>query len=124
MSPSPVSSIRPFILTAGVSFATLIGSAVTGAVVFGPVPPSKPPPGAIVLGAVLFGSLLVFAYTLVPILLRAFVRSQMLIGNGDTPPLRWLQANERKAWWVVWTLWTLGLALAIPFAIRDWSSGR
>lgn len=124
MPPAPAPSIRPFILAAAVSFAVLVASAVTGAVLFGPEPPSKPPPGAIALGAVLFGSLLVFAYTLVPILLRAFVRSQILIGNGDTAPLRWLLANERKAWWVVWTLWTLGLALALPFVIRDWRSSR
>ena len=126
MSPVSVAppSIKPFIISAAASFATLLASAVTGAVVYGRDPLAKPPPGAIVLGVLVFAALLLFAYALVPILVRTIVRGQILIGNGDAPALRWLQANEKKVWWVVWALWSAGLALALPFAIQDWSANR
>jgi hypothetical protein len=65
------------------------------------------------------GLFLVFAYSLVPLMVHLFVRMQRRVGNADVAPIRWAGANEKRVTFGFWGLWTLGLAIALPAMLWD-----
>jgi hypothetical protein len=62
---------------------------------------------------------LVFAYCLVPLMLRLFFSMQRAVGNADAAPIRWASANEKRITFGFWGLWTLGLVIAVPAMLWD-----
>ena len=113
-------SIKPFLIAAGAGLIGLIVSAMAGNAIYGSNPTGPVRTGQIALGVAFFGSLLAMVYSAVPLLIRAFVLGQIKIGNGEVSMVRWLTANERVIWFVVWGIWTLGLLISLPFAIKEW----
>ena len=109
--------IRLFQVALGVSFATLILSAVAGNVIQARWP-ALLPAARYILGAVLVLSLVVFIYSVVPVAIDGFVRAQVRIGNERHPLVRFLRQEPWKAWVVVWVIWTLGLLMGLPYLIR------
>ncbi len=72
-----------------------------------------------------YGKILIFslffiqAFCLVPLVIRKFIAAQIKIGNGEHPMVKFLGKNETAVIWVVWLVWGLGIAMALPFIIAD-----
>ena len=105
-------SIRSFQIAALLGLVGLIGSGVTGNVIYARNPYFPITPEAKLLGAVLILSLAAFLVAIVPVLLRLFLRAQQKLGNQDQSMIRWLAENERKVWWLVWGMWAVGGVIA------------
>ncbi|HEU5154667.1 MAG TPA: hypothetical protein VFU03_08055 [Gemmatimonadales bacterium] len=116
-----MTSIRPFAIACGIGFVSMLGAAIIGSAIYQGETEVRWTPIRIGLASLVLTGFLVFVYTLVPLLLRGFLQAQVRIGNTELPVVRWLLSHERTAWFAVWTIWTLGLALGLPFAIHDWS---
>jgi hypothetical protein len=116
-----MTSIRPFAVACGIGFVSMLGAAITGSVTYQGETEVRWTPLRIGLASLVLIGFLVFVYMLVPLLLRGFLQAQVRIGNTELPLIRWLLSHERSACYAVWTVWTLGLAIGLPFAIHDWS---
>ena len=115
-----MTSIRPFAIACGIGFVSMLGAAIIGSAIYQGETEVRWTPIRIGLASLVLIGFLVFVYTLVPLLLRGFLQAQVRIGNTELPLIRWLLSHERSAWFAVWTIWTLGLAIGLPFAIHDW----
>jgi hypothetical protein len=116
-----MTSIRPFAIACGIGFVSMLGAAITGSVIYQGETEGPWTPLRIGLASLVLIGFLVFVYMLVPLLLRGFLQAQLKIGNTELPLVHWLLSHERTAWFAVWAVWTLGLAIGLPFAIHDWS---
>jgi hypothetical protein len=115
-----MTSIRPFAIACGIGFVGMLGAAVVGNVIYRGETEVHWTPLRIGLALVLLLGFLLFVYMLVPLLLRAFLLAQLRIGNTGLPLIQWLLSHERTACYLVWGIWTLGLAIGLPFAFHDW----
>lgn len=115
-----MTSIRPFAIACGIGFVSMLGAAVTGSAIYQGETEVRWTPLRIALALVLLLGFLLFVYMLVPLLLRVFLLAQLRTGNTGLPLIQWLLAHERTASYLVWAIWTLGLAIGLPFAFHDW----
>ena len=116
-----MTSIRPFAIACGIGFVSMLGAAISGSAIYRGETEVRWTPLRVGLASLVLIGFLVFVYMLVPLLLRGFLQAQVRIGNTELPLVRWLLSHERTAWFAVWAVWTLGLAIGLPFAIHDWS---
>jgi hypothetical protein len=116
-----MASIRPFAIACGIGFVSMLGAAIIGSAIYQGETEIRWTPFRIALASLVLVGFLVFVYTLVPLLLRGFLQAQVRMGNTELPLVRWLLSHERAAWLTIWAIWTLGLAVGLPFAIHDWS---
>jgi len=68
---------------------------------------------------VFLGLCLVFVFALIPLMVKLVLGFQVRAGNAGQPVVRGLIARERTIVFVLWALIAVGLAIAIPAAIRD-----
>ncbi|MBU0544169.1 MAG: hypothetical protein KKH97_02370 [Proteobacteria bacterium] len=61
----------------------------------------------------------VMGFTLVPIALRYFITMQLKIGNGEFILIKWIQAHEQAVICGFWSLFFIGLCIAVPAAIKN-----
>jgi len=61
----------------------------------------------------------VMGFALVPIALRYFISKQIKIGNGEYFLIKWIQAHEEPVVYGFWSLFIVGLCIALPAAIKD-----
>ena len=115
-----MTSIRPFAVTCGIGFVSMLGAALAGNAIYRGETEVRWTPLRIGLALVLLLGFLLFVYMLVPLLLRVFLLAQLRTGNTGLPLIQWLLSHERTARYVVWAIWTLGLSLGLPFAFHDW----
>jgi hypothetical protein len=115
-----MTSIRPFAIACGIGVVAMLGAAVVGNVIYRGETEIRWTPLRIGLALVLLLGFLLFVYMLVPLLLRVFLLAQLRTGNTGLPLIQWLLSHERTACYAVWTIWTLGLAIGLPFAFHDW----
>jgi hypothetical protein len=113
-------AIRPFAIACGIGFVSMLCAAVTGSAIYQGETEVRWNPVRILLAALVLLGFLVFVYMLLPLLLRGFLQAQVRIGNTELPLVCWLLSHERTAWFAVWAIWTLGIAIGLPFAIHDW----
>jgi hypothetical protein len=66
-----------------------------------------------------FALFVAFGFSLVPIVLKVFIRGQRAIGNAEVPMVAGLARHERGVVVGVWLFMLAGLALAVPAAIED-----
>src|SRR5436853_346405 len=62
---------------------------------------------------------LVFVYSLIPLFIALFVHLQTQIGNGEVAPIRWLRAHQVGVAVTFWSVFTLGLLIAMPVMLHD-----
>jgi hypothetical protein len=60
-----------------------------------------------------------FGYSLIPLMVKLVLRGQAAIGNGNVSVVRAAIAHENKIVIAFWVLITLGLAVALPEAIKE-----
>jgi hypothetical protein len=70
-------------------------------------------------GSVFFALFLLLGFSLVPLMIRAFVVLQTRIGNGELAPIQALRAHERGVAYAIWALFGSGLAIATPVMLHD-----
>jgi hypothetical protein len=98
----------------------MLGAAVVGNVIYrGETEVTGLRSGSALLWCLLLGFLL-FVYMLVPLLLRAFLLAQLRIGNTGLPTHPVAAVSRADRLLLVWGIWTLGLAIGLPFAFHDW----
>lgn len=68
--------------------------------------------------AIVVTAFVVMAAAAVPIILQFFVRTQIRIGNGDLPLVAKLRTQPMHVIYSVWTIFGIGLAIAIPAIIK------
>ena len=61
----------------------------------------------------------VMGFTIVPVALKYFITMQIKIGNGEFFLIKWIQIHERAVIYGFWSLFVIGLCIAIPAAIKD-----
>src|SRR5690349_15180547 len=66
-----------------------------------------------------FGVFLAMGFSAMPLLLRAFLAGQRRLGNEAQPFIRLLDAHQTLVVVGVWSVCLVGLAIAMPAAIRD-----
>jgi len=69
---------------------------------------------------ILFFSLFIlFAFSLVPTMVRAFVAGQRAIGNGEKPLIGFFARHQLAIVCTIWGLWIAGFVVALPTMIRS-----
>jgi len=58
-----------------------------------------------------FGLFCVMAFSVVPVVIRFFVKMQVKIGNAEFVVIRWLQAHEQSVVYSFWVLIIVGLVI-------------
>lgn len=101
----------------------LIISAASGVIERHIPDPVQSPAGWLVLG-LLGAAVLGFVASVPPIAIRWFIATQQRIGNGAHPVIAYLAENEGNVVIVVWAMWAVGAAIAIPAALYDWMTHR
>ncbi|MDQ6632740.1 MAG: hypothetical protein M3Y82_13460 [Verrucomicrobiota bacterium] len=74
---------------------------------------------AMIVKVTAIGLLLVFAFSLLPLMLHLFVVLQGKIGNGELAPIRFLREHERGVTFAFWGVFTAGLLIALPVMWTD-----
>lgn len=105
-----------FLILFGVSLGLIVLGSIIGSVLESSGVLTKENLGsrgvAVVLGA-FFALFCVAAFSLVPIILKVFIRLQIRIGNADLVLIRWLRENEQAVVWGFWGLCATGLLLVL-----------
>lgn len=68
---------------------------------------------------IFFALFVVFAFSLIPLMLKLFLAGQIAIGNGNVSIIRTVGAHQTAIVIGFWTFLLLGLAIAIPAALQD-----
>ncbi|WP_420150374.1 hypothetical protein [Spirosoma sp.] len=68
---------------------------------------------------VAFALFFLFGMSLVPISLKGFVVSQYKIGNANLPMVQLISQHIKLVMIAVWSVFLLGLVIALPFMIKD-----
>lgn len=61
----------------------------------------------------------VIGFSLVPLLIKYFISGQIKIGNEEFFLIKWIQAHEKGVIYGFWSLFLIGLCIALPAAIKD-----
>lgn len=67
---------------------------------------------------IFFTIFIVFAFSLIPTMVKAFVAGQAMIGNAGKGPIKFLDRHQVGVIWGFWVLWIAGFAVALPTMIR------
>jgi hypothetical protein len=110
-------SLRAHAIICGAIFALIVALAIIGDLVSGAV--KNPDRYRSTAMAVFFSLTIALALSAVPVIVKAVLAGQMRAGNADQPVIRALAAHQNAIIWIAWTLMLLGLAAAIPAAVRD-----
>ena len=102
------------------SFGTIIVVGIIGNVLQAVMPERTLPFVRVAFMAVMVAAFVALVVSVPPVIVRLFILGQERIGNGDHHIIRFLREHERQIVYVIWTVFALGGAMGIPFAIRDW----
>ena len=68
---------------------------------------------------IFFTIFIVFAFSLIPTMLKAFIVGQGAIGNADKGPIKLIERHQLAVIYGIWGIWILGFAVALPTMIRS-----
>ena len=114
--------IKFFAITAAVAFAAIVLLSAAGHLLASRAPGQASDalkPMAPYAGGIFFLLFLVLGFSLVPLLLRAFIVMQASIGNAELWVVRLLREHERGITWGVWGMFALGTLIALPVMMKD-----
>jgi hypothetical protein len=60
-----------------------------------------------------------FAFSMVPTMVKLFLAAHQSIGNADKALIQFLDRHQVAVIWTFWGLWIAGLGIALPAMIRD-----
>src|SRR5438105_14070638 len=67
---------------------------------------------------VFFTAFIVFAFSLIPTMVKFFLAGHASIGNACKGPIRFIEVHQVGVIWGFWLLWFAGLTVALPAMIR------
>lgn len=114
--------IKFFAITALIAFAAIVLLSAAGHVLGSRAPAQGADalkPLSPYVPAVFFLLFLVLGFSLVPLMLRAFIVMQTSIGNADLWIVRGLRDHERGITYGVWGMFALGTLIALPVMVKD-----
>jgi len=76
---------------------------------------------ALLMGVVLVLALVVFSYSVVPLLVRALIEAQARLTSQERPLVQRVRQSERTIRLAAWALWTLILLLVLLGVLRSGS---
>jgi uncharacterized membrane protein len=114
----PVFSLKTHAVITGALLATMIVLAIAGNVLHdrGYLPDSSATQFA--ARVIFFALFLAFGFSRIPTMLKFFLAGQIAIGNGDVTIIRAIAAHQAGVVIGVWLFLALGLAIALPAALR------
>src|SRR5579885_5988 len=68
---------------------------------------------------VFFSLFVVFGFSLVPTMVKAFLAGQAAIGNTDKGLIKLVERHQLALIWGIWSLWIAGFMVALPTMIRS-----
>jgi hypothetical protein len=113
---------RPFIILFSASFSLIMLSSVIGKLLESSgvlTKESMGPKWIAVVAAFFFSLFCVMAFSLVPLVLRAFISMQIRIGNGGLFLVKWISGHERAVVYGIWGLFLTGLVIIVVLARED-----
>lgn len=66
-----------------------------------------------------FIGVLILAYTAVFFMVKLLASGHIMIGNGNSPIVKWLASHVWHITIGVWIVFTLGIGIAMPQMIKD-----
>lgn len=66
-----------------------------------------------------FLAVLLIAYAAIPFMVKLLASGQILIGNANSPCVKWLAAHVWHITIGVWIVFTTGILIALPQMIKD-----
>jgi hypothetical protein len=112
-------SLKSHAIITGALFATMIGLAIVGNVLHDQGVLKDGSGIQSVAKYLFFALFLAFGYSVIPLMVKLVLAGQGKIGNADVGIVRAAMAHETGIIIAFWILITLGLAIAIPAAIKD-----
>lgn len=68
---------------------------------------------------IFFTIFIVFAFSLIPTMVKAFIAGQGAIGNAEKGPIKLIERHQLAVIYGIWGIWILGFAVALPTMIRS-----
>jgi len=65
-----------------------------------------------------FALFVLFAFSMVPTMVKLFVAGQSVIGNADKPLVGFVGRHQAGVTWALWIVWVAGLSVAMPAMMR------
>ena len=112
-------SLKSHAIITGGLFAAIIVMAMVGSVLHdnGYIPDSSASQFAVRI--IFFALFLAFGFSCIPLMLKLVLAGQIAIGNGEVGIVRIVAAHQTAIVIGFWLFLLLGLAIAIPAAIKD-----
>lgn len=110
--------IHPWAITSAVSGVGAVAIAVLGNWLYDRDPGFPGTRTALFMGVVLVLALIVFSYSVVPLLVRALIEAQARLGSPERPLVQRVRQSERAIRQVAWALWTLVLLMVVLGILR------
>jgi hypothetical protein len=111
-------SLRTHALISGGLFALIIAMAIVGNAIQASGIVKHPEALQTPMKIIFFTIFIVFAFSLIPTMVKAFVAGQGAIGNADKGPIRLIERHQLAVIFGIWGIWILGFAVALPTMIR------
>jgi hypothetical protein len=111
-------SLRTHALISGGLFALIIAMAIVGNAIQASGVVKHPEALQTPMKIIFFTIFIVFAFSLIPTMIKAFVAGQGAIGNADKGPIKLIERHQIAVIYGIWGIWILGFAVALPTMIR------
>ena len=112
-------SLRAHALISGSLFALIIAMAIVGNAIQASGVIKHPEALQTPMKIIFFTLFIVFAFSLIPTMVKAFVAGQGAIGNADKGPIKLIERHQLAVIYGIWGIWILGFAVALPTMIRS-----
>ncbi len=112
-------SLRTHALISGGLFALIIGMAIIGNALQASGVIKHPEALQTPMKIIFFTLFIVFAFSLVPTMVKAFIAGQGTIGNADKGLIKLIERHQIAVIFGIWGIWILGSAVALPTMIRS-----
>lgn len=66
-----------------------------------------------------FLAVLLIAYAAVPFMVKFLASGQVMIGNANSPIVKWLGSHVWQITIGIWIIFTLGILIALPQMVKD-----
>jgi len=111
-----------FLIILASAFGLIIVGAIVGGIMESQGTLTKEtigPKGITAIQLIYFTLFCIMGFALVPIVIRYFIVMQIKIGNEELFLIQWLQTHEHAVVYGFWSLFVIGLCIAVPAAIKD-----
>ena len=112
-------SLRTHALISGGLFALIIAMAIVGNAIQASGIVKHPEALQTPMKIIFFTLFIVFAFSLIPTMVKAFIAGQGAIGNADKGPIKLIERHQLAVIYGIWGIWILGFAMALPTMIRS-----